>query len=84
MDTILEERTVCVGARSERTDVEIDICTIMAQKCFRCLVLDWGGPKFLQCPIWYKVMLDRELYHPCEGCPNVWDLRAPGSTKLFG
>jgi len=32
----------------------------------------------------YKVMLDKELYHLCEGCLDVWDIRVSGSTKLFG
>ena len=32
----------------------------------------------------YKVMLDRELYHLCEGCPDVWNIRVSGSAKLLG
>jgi len=32
----------------------------------------------------YKAMLDRELYHLCEGCPDVWDIKVSGSAKLLG
>jgi len=31
MDVILEERNVCVGARSKKIDVEFDIYSTMAQ-----------------------------------------------------
>jgi len=28
-------------------------------------------------------MLDRDLYDLSERCPDVWDIRVPGSTKLL-
>jgi len=76
MDVILEERNVCVGARSKKIDVEFDIYSTMAQSALDAWC--WTGEDVDSYTVQsgYKVMLDRELYHLCERCPDVWDIRA--------